>query len=203
MARPRRFYIQPDNANIPDWHDPNYEHDSSEFVISSIDEEGGSDRCQFRAPEQLVSWAERIVHSGKFPFGSKGDLYRWGLFLACCTLSHIEKGGPSFEAQLRMQNKVVRWREQAAQFMAHLEPLAQLLETYRKEEAWGEIRATLAEEYRQAEIAAGYERYWGPKYRAELDKRFGYLLATAMSKIELIDLRPSRAFAPNGQESER
>lgn len=189
MARQKRYWSMP-AIDQPD-PEPGFQHNSDEFIIPAIDEEGESLRCQFRAPAQLVGWAGQIVLSKKFPFQREGDLMRYGLFLACQQLARIDNEVPNLEGQVLAAAQTVRSRQNAANVSKHLDQLTAVLADLQKQKAWGEITYLLASERRFAEAAIPSEPYWGKLWLNSLEDRFGDLRRLAESKLEYVHLLPS------------
>jgi hypothetical protein len=189
-TRRRRYFTMPE-IDQPD-PEPGFQHSSDEFVIPSVDENGDSARCQFRAPGQLLAWGTDICGSKKFPFRTTGDLMRYGFFLACLQLSRIEKAVPSVEANIDAANAVVRRRMAAAAILNHLDHLTESIADLQKKKAWGEISYILAGEKRRAESTLISEPYWGRAWLDGIEERFADVRAIAESKLEFVNLQPSK-----------
>lgn len=178
MAEKRRRHIP-----MPP-EDDGSEHFADEFIIPATDEDGRSERCQFRCSARLYAWMEDIVAAKKFPFRRDGDLMRYGLYLACWHLTKMEPGISSMQAFVDATAAAVRRAELCADVTNHVEKLAACIADLQKKRAWGPIVELLAGERRAALASQKLEPYWGTRWVELLEERFEAIEAFASSKLE-------------------
>lgn len=190
-----------DHRSYPRYSPPEQEPDShyaDEFIIPAKGEDGAFERCQFRCSAQLHGWMEDIVASKKFPFKRDGDLMRYGLYIACVTLTRMEPSIRSMQAMVDAAHDMVRRRELESQVQDHLDHLGKVVEKLRSQRAWGPIISLIAEERRRAKEAVEVEPYWGNVWLDTLDERFGIIETQAMAKLDNVDLRDVLRGSKNG-----
>jgi hypothetical protein len=192
--RPRRFFQMPD-IDQPD-PEPNFQHNSDEFVIPSKDEEGESVRMWCCVPGSLHAWLGDIVNSRKFPFLRDGDLVRYGIYLACVQLSKIDRSVPYLEHRLNSSYAISRRRASGASILDYLNQLQADIEKLVRAKAWGEIVWILRGEKTRAEKHVLRDPYWGQRWVDGLRDRFADTEALAISKHDLLaesaSLKPSQ-----------
>lgn len=185
----------PENRRYPRPAPPppdDQEHFPDEFIIPATDEDGVSERCQFRCSPRLHAWMDDIVLSKKFPFRREGDLMRYGLYLACWTLTRLEPGVSSMQSYVDAANAMVRREELRSDVNGHIERLTKCITDLQRKKAWGEIVSVLAEERRLGELSVKVEPYWGREWLNMLSDRFEAVENYALAKLDPVKFRLNR-----------
>src|SRR5262245_46000999 len=154
----RRYFTMP-AIDQPD-PEPGFQHSSEEFIIPAKDEDGESVRGWFTLPAQLHGWVGQIVASKQFPFVRDGDLFRYGVYLACVQLSRIDRKVPSLRCSIDAMNQVVNHRDDMSKIVDHVQHLRKVVDNLVRKQAWGEIQYLLARERRSAKELLLTEPFW-------------------------------------------
>lgn len=154
-----------------------------QFRVAARDTQGNFERMQFRGTPGLAYQADLMLNSKKFPYRTKGDIYRHAL------VKHLEwlhslKEVPSIMAQVDIINAVMLDEEIAADFQVVFEKIGERMSHYMGTGAMGEARRVyLKIEKLIEDMPSGY---WQKKYTKELHDRWGHIL-TAVSGASLIE----------------
>lgn len=147
--------------------------DPQKFRIPASDTKGHSRRCQFRTQPGHVNMAEAIVAGNKFPFRTKGDLYRFALDMALKWLEQ-QRSVPSVTKQVDAIMEVMRNEEFNSEMRHMIEKLSGQVADLIGNNSEGEARRLVLKIKRL--IGEMPEGYWRDRYVKEVGDRFGYLL---------------------------
>jgi hypothetical protein len=170
MADQKRFYSRSIADDIPE------DILSADFfTIPAVDEKGHSARGQFRLSPELDREADELVASRRFPFRTKGDMYRWCVFDGMRRLLHHDQTIPNFMAQIEIINVVLRRKSKLAAFEDTIRELADTVRDLERRGARGDILEVLNEIGYQIQACIEADPYWGKRFQDEVDYRFGSL----------------------------
>jgi hypothetical protein len=147
--------------------------DPGMFIIPASDTKGHSRRAQFRTQPGHINMAESIVSSKKFPFKTKGDLYRFALSLALKWLEK-QKPVPSTTAQVDAIMEVMRNEQFSKELRDTIEKLSGQIADLIGNNAEGEA-SRLVHKVRRL-VGDMPEGYWRDRYIKEMSDRFGYMM---------------------------
>jgi hypothetical protein len=170
MSDRKRFYPRSIADDIPEGV-----LSSDFFTIPAYDEQGHSEREQFRCSRDMRTQAEEIVDSRRYPFKSRGDLYRWAAFDGMRRLLHHDHTIPDTTAQMEIINIVLRRKMKAAAFEDTLMLLGQTINELERRGARGDVLEVLNEVGFQIQKCIEIDPHWGERYKVEVERRFGAL----------------------------
>ncbi len=160
---------------------------SDEFRVPGKDTQGHSSRVWCTVQPDHERLVDIIVQSRRFPYRTKGDLYRHAIDRHVKWLETLGgEGISSIYQTVDVILDVMREEERHADFRAVFDPLATRIANYLSQ---GQIdmAASLAARI-NSHIEAMPDGMWKEKYQAEMVRRFGYLLRTGEGEgIRLMD----------------
>lgn len=178
MADKKRYYPREIADDLPDDVLP-----ADYFIIPCDDEHGHSVRMQFRSSPELNIQCDEIIASHRFPFRVKGDLFRFAVFDTCRRLLRHTHDIPDILARLEITHVIMRRKQRSAAFEKSIQELQLTIDDMYRSGAENEIVDVLNEIGAQVSQMIEIDSYWGNRYKAEVERRWGPLRRELEAKL--------------------
>lgn len=144
------------------------------FRIPASDAKGHSTREWVRLPPEYSERIASIVHSGKFPYKSRGDLIRHAIHRQLHWLESINPNTIS-TAPIDVIIEIVRRHEMMAEFRESFTRISSMVNIYLVEEGASQ-EAKKFIRYLKRTVDKMPEGFWKRMYQKKLENQFGNLL---------------------------
>lgn len=158
------------------------DYDPAQFIVPAQDAKGHSERQWFRCQPGHDRQADLILRSKKFPFRTKGDMFRWCMVNGFRELMALEEGVPSIMAQVDAISELMAAEEFQQEFMQTFETMSRVIAKHIEMQAVGEARRVIATVKGLLEQMP--DGYWKEKYKGEIKQRFGHYLDAKGIKLQ-------------------
>jgi hypothetical protein len=155
-------------------------YDPSHFLVPAQDHKGHSVREWFRVSPTIDHEIDAVVTSKKFPFRTKGDLIRWGVYEAVKRLEKMEDIPNSMINVAEIIIEQSRHAEMWGKFRSSLDALEHAVKSY--VDTGNEAEALKLLSRVRTEVLKIPEDVWREQYVGEMDKRFGHIWKRNKSK---------------------
>lgn len=160
--------VDADGHPLPKTYDP---HD---FIVAPADTRGVSYRLTFRGPPDMEKAIDQIVSSHVFPFSTRGDVLRWCVREGIRILDTLEPV-TSVTKRIDILTGILNEESAHAEFMHIFTHIQDSIDKYLADQAPEQALRVLTLAKHQFESMP--EGWWRDKYLAEIEKRFGHLMA--------------------------
>lgn len=181
----RRGQVLPPDDGAMGGYDPDLDGDynPADFIIPARDHQGHSERIYCRVQPQHARAMNVVYKSGKFPFRTEGDLFRWCVVRGLKVLDRLDPS-PGFLSAADAISEILRQEQYLQEFASMFTTMEKVISTHVASGADKEARRLLANVLRHVRGIEG-EEHLKQKCEAEVMRRFGHLLEGGKGRAKL------------------